>query len=117
MLIIVLILGASVLGVTTIAGYVSLQKIRAATNIIDSTKAIYAADAGIEWCLYNKFGATGDSTFSCTLDPNSPQSPFAFSAQPSQTSVEVREDNGVIKSVGNAGSSWRAFGLFVGSMN
>lgn len=104
-LIVVLVLGATMLGVTTIAGYISLQKIRTATEIMDSTKAIYAADSGIEWCLFNKFGPGATSTFSCSSD-----NPLNFS---NQASVFVSEEGDVIKSIGKAGNSYRAFGFFL----
>lgn len=55
MLLTVLILGGSILGASAIAGYLMTLKIRNSSDIINSTKAIYAADAGIEWKLYNLF--------------------------------------------------------------
>ncbi|TRZ65014.1 MAG: hypothetical protein D4Q79_00265, partial [Spirochaetia bacterium] len=55
MLLTVLVLGASILGVSTIAGYLTLLKIRAASDTANSTKAIFAADTGIEWELYKQF--------------------------------------------------------------
>jgi hypothetical protein len=109
MLIIVVILGSSMLGIATIAGYISLQKIKSATEISDSTKAIYAADAGVEWCLYNKFGPNGTSTFDCT-NPN----PMTFS---NDSDVQVIEANNVVRTIGHSFNSYRAFGIFLGVFN
>ncbi len=54
-LITVLTLGGIILGTTTIAGLLMTYQIRQSSNIINSTKAIMAADAGIEYELYNHF--------------------------------------------------------------
>jgi hypothetical protein len=107
MLILVLVLGATMLGVSTIAGYISLQKIRTSTDIIDSTKAIFAADSGIEWCFYNKYSPNGTSTFVCdgSFDVGS------------GANVTVSQQPGLIKAVGHAGRSYRAFGLFLDELN
>ena len=109
MLIIVMILGASMLGVATIAGYISLQKIKSSTEISDSTKAIYAADSAVEWCLYNKFGPNGTSTFNCT-NP----SPISFG---NDSDVSVIEVNNVVRAIGHSFNSYRAFGIFLGVFN
>jgi hypothetical protein len=107
MLILVLILGATMLGVTTIAGYVSLQKIRTATDIVDSTKAIYAADSGVEWCFYEKFFlATGTSTPPCAANVGD----IKFD---NGASVSVVEQDNEVKSIGTANRAYRAFGIFL----
>lgn len=86
------------LGVTTIAGFITLQKIRTATDIVDSTKAIYAADAGIEWWLYKTYASQGD-----VILPN-----FTNGASVSVEDVSENE----VRSIGNANRAYRAFGLF-----
>lgn len=55
MLLSVLLIGTSVLTITSLAGYLMLQRIRMAHQFIDSTKAIFAADAGVECEYYNYF--------------------------------------------------------------
>ncbi len=55
MLIAVLALGGAVLGATTIAGFLMAYQIRQTTDFTNSAKAIFAADAGTEWALYNYF--------------------------------------------------------------
>ncbi len=111
MLIVVLILGATMLGVTTIVGYVSLQKIKNVANITDSTKAIYAADSGVEWCFYNKIGSNGTSTFDCS--GSSPTTGTSSLSLSNGSSVSVSESGQEVKSIGTDNSSYRAFGIFL----
>jgi hypothetical protein len=51
----VLVLGGALLGVSTIAGYLMVLKIREASDVTNATKAIYAAETGIQWELYKTF--------------------------------------------------------------
>ncbi len=108
MVMLVLILGAMMLGASTIAGYVTLQNIKIAGDITNSTKAIYAADAGIEKCFDTRFGPNSTSTAECNFDEIQLSNGASF---------EVREVGDVIKSVGNSGKSFRAFGIFMGVFN
>lgn len=62
MILTVLALGGAILGATTIAGILMLYQIRQATDLTNSGKAIYAADAGLEWTLYNWFCASTGKT-------------------------------------------------------
>jgi len=55
MLIAVLSLGGAILGATTVAGLLTLYQIRATTDTANSAKAIFAADAGVEWALFNHY--------------------------------------------------------------
>lgn len=55
MLLSVMLIGTSVLTITSLAGYLMLQRIKMGNQFIDSTKAIFAADAGIECEYYNYF--------------------------------------------------------------
>lgn len=55
MLITVLSLGGAILGATTVAGLLTLYQIRATTDTENSAKAIFAADAGVEWALFNHY--------------------------------------------------------------
>ena len=52
MLLTVLILSSTILGASTIVGFLLLNQIKTSTDIKNSTKAIFAADAGIEYELY-----------------------------------------------------------------
>lgn len=58
MLIAVLSLGGAILGATTVAGLLTLYQIRATTDTANSAKAIFAADAGVEWVLFNHYCET-----------------------------------------------------------
>ncbi len=94
MLLTVLILGGTILGATTIAGYLMLQKIQIASNITNSTRAIFGADSGLEWEMYRKF-------------VNAEQEKPAFSNGVTFTTV-VAEDGSFIKSIGTSGKTSRA---------
>jgi len=58
MLLTVLALGGTILGATTIAGVLMIYQIRQATDLQQSNKAIFAADAAIEWGNYQLSVAT-----------------------------------------------------------
>lgn len=92
MLLTVLILGGVVLGVSTVAGYITVQKIRQSSNSANSTKAIFAADTGIEWEMYKQFKGSADK-------------PVLSNGADFETSGI----GDVKKSIGRAGDSSRAF--------
>jgi len=54
MLIAILTIGGAILGATTLAGLLTLYQIRANTDSENSAKAIFAADTGLNWALYNR---------------------------------------------------------------
>ena len=58
MLLMVLSIGATILGATTIAGILMVYQIKGSTDFINSSKAIFAADTGTEWAEYNHFHPT-----------------------------------------------------------
>ncbi len=60
MLLVVVLLSGTVLGGTAIAGLLMLYQVRQATLATDSMRAIFAADAGMEWEFYK---ATKDSAY------------------------------------------------------
>jgi hypothetical protein len=55
MLIAVLSLGGAILGATAVAGFLTLYQIRTTTDSQNSAKAIFAADTGTEWALFNYY--------------------------------------------------------------
>lgn len=74
MLIAVLALGGAILGATAVAGLLTLYQIRATTDTANSAKAIFAADAGTEWALFNYY---------CGMDPSPSQCPSGpYGAEP-----------------------------------
>lgn len=60
MLLSIVIIGTSILVVSIVAGYLMVQRLRFSSNMADSAKAVFAADAGIECELYNIFKADPD---------------------------------------------------------
>lgn len=64
MILATLAIGGTILGVTTIAGLITLYQIRQSTDLANSTHAIFAADAGIEFGLYNFFQTSTASQIS-----------------------------------------------------
>ncbi len=55
MLIAVLSLGGAILGATAVAGLLTLYQLRAANDEQNSAKAIFAADSGVEWTLFDYY--------------------------------------------------------------
>jgi len=53
MVLTVLAIGGAILGASIIAGLLTVYQIRQTTDFANSGKAIYAADAGLEFELYN----------------------------------------------------------------
>lgn len=103
MLMIVMILGATMLGVTTIAGYITLQKLRTVTDIVDSTRAIYVADTGLEWWLYKTYSSQPNAASSTQPD---------FSDAEDTVELEVRDFGNSVRSIGHVNRAYRAFELF-----
>ena len=110
MLITVLTLGGLLLAVTTIGGLLMTYQIRQSSDITNSTKAIIAADAGIEWELYKIKQA--NSTY--------PQIQFTNNASVATTckladGTDCKYDGNdldagvTIKSIGNSSRIYRAF--------
>ena len=112
MILTVLALGGTILGATTIAGLLMLYQLRQSTDLANSAKAIFAADAGLEYAFYNLF---------CVDNPEKPNCPalapiFQNQASHSVTCydaaaapIECGEGTRTIHSVGMAGGASRAF--------
>lgn len=60
MLIAVLSLGGAILGATTVAGLLTLYQLRAANDTENSAKALFAADSGVEWTLFDYYCGLDD---------------------------------------------------------
>ncbi len=86
-LIVVVFMGAIMVGISVISGYLLTQRLKTSVDIINSTKAIYAADAGIEAQLYDIFKNGGaDTTDPKTLPATSVSGGASYDAR--------RTDNG-----------------------
>lgn len=111
MLLTILMLGGAILGASTIAGYLMILKIKASSDITNSTKAIFAAETGIEWELYKCFQCNPDVVCDsgCTaLDFQKP----SMSNDSQVISSVVRDGAGApksIKSIGESAGAYRAF--------
>ncbi len=124
LLITVLALGATILGATTIAGLLLVYQIRQATDLSNSGRAVYAADSGIEWGLYNYYF----SHFSTFRHPNKKmiaeptltnQTTFEMvcyngSAVPANKTACSNEDVTAIRAVGKSGNASRSFEVGLG---
>lgn len=111
MLIVVLALSATILGATTIAGLLTLYQIRQATDVTNSMKAIYAADAGIEWRLYKLFKTDNYSCQDCPEGGVCPQPVLTNGAEFSATCAGLASGDLSIKSKGYSHKTYRAFGV------
>ncbi len=113
MLITVLAISGTILGATTIAGLLTLYQIRQATDIVNSTKAIFAADSGLEWRLYKFFKADEQECLDCPNGGACPQTELQNNS--AFISSCVAEDLGggaqriVVRSTGTSGNAARAF--------
>lgn len=111
MLITSLVLSSTLLGATTIAGLLMLYQLRQGSDIANSTKAIYAADAGIEWRLYRFFKADNQSC-DCSGE-NCAEPEFSNGAELSTTCVANPIEGGgqevLIRSRGISQKNARAF--------
>ena len=91
MLLTVLIVSGTILGATTIAGLLMLYQVRQATNFGQSLQALFAADTGLEWKLYQQF-----------QDKNYPKP--VFSADTDADFAAIGDASSSIQSVGCAGA-------------
>ncbi len=128
MLLAVTLIGSVVLIFSSISGYFILQRLRMAADFVDSSKAIYAADTGLEWKLYQCFKCgQGGQTF-CDINPvtgncssNQAVDNLAPSMEDSLTSFISNVAINVVgasttydfKSVGTSNKSHRAFELIL----
>lgn len=123
MLLTVIALGGTLLGATTIAGLLMLYQIRQATDLKDSNKAIFAADAGMEMVSYYLSNATGGKvpvTPQYMVDSNGVTSSaiisqiICYSATSTDPTTIIPCSQGsssavVLRSYGEAGRANRAF--------
>ena len=97
MLITVLVLSGIMIAASTIAGYLMLLKIRQSSEMTSSARAIFAADAGIEWDLYRR---VKDANYPPPIFNNGPGVSVRVTAGPTYT-----------KSIGSDGNISRAFDM------
>lgn len=111
MLMTVLALSGTILGATTIAGLLMLYQIRQSTDIVNSTKAIFAADSGLEWRLYKFYKTDNQECLECPNGGACPQ-PNLQNESTFQTTCTLQGSaplqNVAIKSIGTSGNNSRA---------
>ena len=123
LLLTVLALGGAILGATTIAGLLMLNQIRATTDSAHSASAIFAADSGAEWALFDFFcnvTSTSDPNSRC-INPQAEGQPTSTFANGVTAEVTCYDDTNAVAScnsvatanyaisVGNSLNSKRAF--------
>ena len=124
MLTAVLSISGAILGATTVAGFLMLYQLRASTDSQNSAKAIFAADSGVEWALFNYYcGQAVPPRCTLAADEQYPTSTFSNGAAASPTCYDINND--VIScsntstvsaiSLGLSSNSRRAFALMLTS--
>lgn len=118
MLTAVLSISGAILGATTVAGFLMLYQLRASTDSENSAKAIFAADSGVEWTLFNYYCA-GDGR--CTAGQGDyPSSSFSNGASVMVTCYDINDATSTCNdtsstisatSLGTSLNSRRAFAL------
>lgn len=110
MMLSVLIIGTSILVFSTIGGYLMLQRLREASNIVGTTKAIFAADSGIECELY-RYNKLATSTVDCNTASGAATLKFDDSQVGVSTTVLTTPSGQLIsiQSIGSSIKSKRAF--------
>jgi hypothetical protein len=92
MLIAVLALGGAMLGATAIAGLLILYQLRATTNSVNSSKAIFAADSGTDFALFSYYCVNeknGNGKPRCTKQKPPKMSAFSDGATTTVTCYDV----------------------------
>lgn len=94
MLVTVLALGGAILGATTVAGILTLYQIRATTDAESSAKAVFAADAGVEWAQYVYNCANVDADGKRCVGGQTPPAPTLLSGSGATVSSTCYSDYG-----------------------
>ena len=100
-----LTIGGVLLGATTIAGLLMVHQIRQTTDLANSGKAIFAADTGLEWGLYQFFNPSASR--SAPVMQNG--ATFITTCSPVALCTDIGTT--VIKSIGRSANAGRAFEL------
>ncbi|MDD5547311.1 MAG: hypothetical protein PHN74_00160 [Candidatus Pacebacteria bacterium] len=116
MLLTVLIMTGTVIGATAIAGYLMLSQVRQATDVVNSSKAIFAADTGMEWAFYNFFqldnqvcpGGAKDYLSERENGTDIMENGSSFTASCSSTSELT-----TLKSIGDSYDTYRALEAYI----
>lgn len=114
MILTVLALGGTILGATTIAGLLMLYQIRQTTDLSNSARAIFAADAGLEHAFYDLFCGQDSNKTPCPLQSETVSFTNGAAVEilcldDDNAEVECTDENlRRIRAVGRSGSATRA---------
>ena len=118
MILTIMALSGTLLVATTIAGLLTTYQIRAAGDIAASTRAVYAADAGLEMALYRFFRPEMVATPTTTLANGGViliSCLDTVTAYPTQLDTSCADaSTTLIRAVGAHGQANRPFGLELG---
>ena len=109
MLMTVVMLSGAILASTSLAGLLILYQLRQATDAAASTKAIFAADAGLERALYNESKLGGTDAYPLTPPYNNKTNNKTLDNGATYTVTKDATDPSLIKSIGRYGRAARAF--------
>ncbi len=109
MILTVLTIGGTILGATTIAGFLMLYQIRQATDFANSGKAIFAADTGIECAFYQMFKGDTQCPSVSPLSNGATFTASCYDASGHEISCNQSSTVASIRSVGTSANSSRAF--------
>jgi hypothetical protein len=121
MLTAVLSISGAILGATTVAGFLMLYQLRASTDSENSAKAIFAADSGVEWTLFDYYcGQTNPPRCSLGTGEDYQSSSFSNGVSFQVTCSDVNDKSSACNdasntvsavSLGLSSNSRRAFAL------
>ena len=107
MLIAVLSLGGAILGATVVAGILTLYELRASTDTANSAKALFAADAGVEWTLFSYYCGSLDTPARCSGPVPLP----VLAASGASVTSTCYDANGAVSDCGNTSTTVSAVTL------
>lgn len=109
MLLSVLLISSAVLGAATIAGLLVLFQLRQTADAETSAQAVFAADAGIERALFEKYA----NDYCGDANDEIPSEDGAFSIKEDiQYKVKIEEGCTIAQSAGRSSRAARAFILY-----
>jgi hypothetical protein len=117
MLMSVLLICGAILGVSALASTLVLQQIKRSTAAGESARSVFAADAGIERVLWERYRDDNGVLSACATGGTFPSGGFMFEAELSEESGKSIRYKAIIKScssgssLGESGRSARAFGV------
>ena len=110
MILSIITLGAIMFGATAVSGFLVIYQLRTSSDAADSAKAIFAADAGIEWGIY-QFSKPASAAPAPVFSNRASFVLACYDSSSSQVPCTASSSVSVIRSSGRSGMSHRAFEL------